>query len=130
MKRADFEKNWKEIASGFLKLGATAYGGPAIMGIMQAEVQEKRQWVSKERFVEGLSLANFVPGATATQIGMFLGYARGGWWGGLLAGLCFGNDQVRLGSAGRVRIYAKELFYICLALPCACHSLLTSVAFE
>jgi chromate transport protein ChrA len=38
MKRAGFEKNWKDIASGFLKLGATAYGGPAIMGIMQAEV--------------------------------------------------------------------------------------------
>jgi chromate transporter len=72
-----------------LKLGATAYGGPAIMGIMQAELQEKRQWVPKDRFVEGLSLANLVPGASATQLGIFLGYARGGWWGGLLGGLCF-----------------------------------------
>jgi len=73
----------------FLKLGATAYGGPAIMGIMQAELQEKRQWVSKERFVEGLSLVNVLPGAGATQLAIFLGYARGGWWAGLLAGLCF-----------------------------------------
>jgi len=73
----------------FLKLGATAYGGPAIMGIMQAELQEKRQWVSKERFVEGLSLVNALPGAGATQLAIFLGYARGGWWAGLLAGLCF-----------------------------------------
>ncbi|PYM74190.1 MAG: chromate transporter, partial [Candidatus Rokuibacteriota bacterium] len=32
----------------FLKIGATAYGGPAIMGIMQAELQEKRQWITKE----------------------------------------------------------------------------------
>lgn len=56
---------------------------------MQAELQEKRQWVSKERFVEGLSLANLIPGATLTQFCMFLGYARGGFWGGLLAGLCF-----------------------------------------
>jgi len=39
-------------------MGATAYGGPAIMGVMQVELQEKRQWVSKERFVEGLSLVN------------------------------------------------------------------------
>lgn len=89
MKYADFASNWKEIASGFLKLGVTAYGGPAIMGLMQAEFQEKRQWVPKERFVEGLSLANLVPGATATQLGIFLGHVRGGWWGGLLAGLCF-----------------------------------------
>src|SRR5207245_2453770 len=55
----------------------------------QAELQEKRQWVSKERFVEGLSLVNMLPGASAAQLSMFLGYARGGWWGGLLGGLCF-----------------------------------------
>ena len=39
--------------------------------------------------MEGLSLANLIPGATLTQFCMFLGYARGGFWGGLLAGLCF-----------------------------------------
>lgn len=82
-------KRLREIAFAFLKLGVTAYGGPAIMGIMQAELQEKRQWVSKERFIEGLSLVNMLPGAAATQLGIFLGYTRGGWWGGLLAGLCF-----------------------------------------
>src|SRR5712671_6543026 len=82
-------ENWNDIAAQLLKIGATAYGGPAIMGIMQAELQEKRQWVSKERFVEGLSLVNMLPGATATQLGIFLGYARGGWWGGLLAGVFF-----------------------------------------
>src|SRR5881397_505898 len=82
-------ETWKDIAAQLLKIGATAYGGPAIMGIMQAELQEKRQWVSKERFVEGLSLVNMLPGATATQLGIFLGYTRGGWWGGLLGGLCF-----------------------------------------
>jgi chromate transporter len=79
----------REIATSFLKIGATAYGGPAIMGVMQAEFQEKRQWVSKPRFLEGLSLVNVLPGATAVQLGIFLGYERGGWWGGLVAGLCF-----------------------------------------
>src|SRR5436853_283963 len=87
--QTDFARNWQDIAANLLKLGATAYGGPAIMGIMQAELQEKRQWVSKERFVEGLSLVNMLPGASAAQLSMFLGYARGGWWGGLLGGLCF-----------------------------------------
>jgi chromate transporter len=89
MRPGTFATHWREIAAHFLKLGFTAYGGPAIMGIMQAEIQERRRWVSKERFVEGLSLANVLPGATATQLGIFLGHARGGWWGGLLAGLCF-----------------------------------------
>ncbi len=82
-------KDLKEVASSLARLGATSYGGPAIMGIMQAELQEKRKWVSKERFLEGLSVANMLPGATATQLGIFLGYARGGWWGGLIGGLCF-----------------------------------------
>ncbi len=82
-------ESWKDIGSQFLKIGATAYGGPAIMGIMQAELQEKRQWITKERFMEGLSLVNMLPGATAAQLSIFLGYARGGWWGGLIGGLCF-----------------------------------------
>src|SRR5215813_10726740 len=82
-------KDLKEVASSLVRLGATSYGGPAIMGIMQAELQEKRKWVTKERFLEGLSVVNMVPGATATQLGIFLGYARGGWWGGLIGGLCF-----------------------------------------
>lgn len=81
--------SWKEIAASLLKLGATSYGGPAIMGVMQVELQEKRRWVSKERFLEGLAVANMLPGATATQLGIFLGYARGGWVGGLLGGVCF-----------------------------------------
>src|SRR5213593_5286692 len=87
--QTDFTGRLQDVAAALLKLGATAYGGPAIYGILQAELQEKRRWVSKERFVEWLSLANLIPGATLTQFCMFLGYARGGFWGGLLAGLCF-----------------------------------------
>ena len=80
---------WKEIATSFLKIGTTAYGGPAIMGVMQAEIQERRQWTSKPRVLEGLGLVNVLPGATMVQLAIFLGYERAGWWGGLLAGLCF-----------------------------------------
>src|SRR2546430_1116949 len=87
--QAELTGGWRDIAGSLFRLGATSYGGPAIMGIMQAELQEKRKWVSKERFLEGLSVANMLPGATATQLGIFLGYARGGWWGGLIGGLCF-----------------------------------------
>jgi chromate transporter len=84
-----FRRQWRDVAGTFLKLGAASYGGPAIMGLMQVELQEKRGWVSRERFVEGLALVNTLPGAAATQLAIFLGYARAGWWGGLGAGLCF-----------------------------------------
>jgi chromate transporter len=84
-----FGSRWKELAAVFLKIGAMSYGGPAIMGIMQAEIQQKRGWLSKERFLEGLALVNMLPGAAATQLGIFIGYDRAGWRGGVLAGLCF-----------------------------------------
>jgi len=89
MANADLRKYWRELVGGFLKIGAMSYGGPAIMGLMQAEFQEKRQWLSREHFLEGLALVTMLPGAGATQVGIFLGFVRAGWWGGLLAGLCF-----------------------------------------
>lgn len=84
-----FAEHWREVVRGFLKIGAMSYGGPAIMGLMQTEFQEKRNWLSKERFLEGLSLVNMLPGPGATQVGIYLGYVRAGWWGGVLAGLSF-----------------------------------------
>jgi hypothetical protein len=47
-----------EILAAFLKIGTTAYGGPAIQGVMQAEFQERRQWLTKSEFVEGLAFVN------------------------------------------------------------------------
>jgi chromate transporter len=78
-----------EIANVFLKIGAMSYGGPAIMRIMQAEIQEKRQWLSKQQFIDGLALVNMLPGPGATQLGIFIGHAKAGLAGGILAGVCF-----------------------------------------
>jgi len=78
-----------EVGRVFLKLGAMSYGGPAMIGIMQAEIERKRQWVTRERFVEGLALVNFLPGPLAVQLSMVLGYVRAGWLGGVLGGLGF-----------------------------------------
>ena len=79
----------EEIARVFLKIGAMSYGGPAIMGIMQTELQEKRQWIEKPQFVEGLALVNMLPGPGATQLGIYLGHTKAGLLGGIIAGLCF-----------------------------------------
>jgi chromate transporter len=84
-----FQQHWREVIGTFLKIGAMSYGGAASMGIMQTEVQEKRAWLPKEQFIEGLALVNTLPGPSGIQFGIFLGYSRAGWWGGVLAGLCF-----------------------------------------
>jgi chromate transporter len=79
----------REIALVFLKIGAVGYGAAAIWGLIQSEVQERRAWLSKERFLEGLALVNVLPGAPAMQMCIFVGHQRAGAWGGLLAGLAF-----------------------------------------
>ena len=84
-----FADRWKELAKAFLKLGATSFGGPAIIGIIQAELQERRGWLTKPRFLEGLALVNMLPGGAVMQMCIFIGYERAGWRGGLLAGLSF-----------------------------------------
>jgi chromate transporter len=78
-----------EIALTFLKIGAVSYGGPAIMGIMQNELQEKRRWLRKQQFVDGLSLVNMLPGPLATQLGIYIGHAKQGTAGGIIAGFAF-----------------------------------------
>ena len=78
-----------EVFAVFLKIGALGFGIAAIWGLIQAEVQERRGWLSKERFVEGLALVQALPGATALQMCIFTGYQRAGLAGGILAGVGF-----------------------------------------
>ena len=78
-----------EVFQLFLKIGAFGFGVAAIWGLIQAEVQERRKWLSKERFVEGLAVVQALPGATALQMCIFAGYQRAGYWGGVLAGIAF-----------------------------------------
>ena len=73
----------------FLKIGALGFGVAAIWGLIQAEVQERRKWLTKERFLEGLAVVQALPGATALQMCIFTGYQRAGYWGGVLAGIAF-----------------------------------------
>src|SRR5690242_20166151 len=85
----DREASLADIARVFLKIGAVSYGGPAIVGIMQTELHEKRQWLTRQCFVDGLSLVNMLPGPLATQLGIYIGHAKQGFAGGVIAGVCF-----------------------------------------
>lgn len=79
-----------EVFSFFLRLGLTAFGGPAAhIGMMQREAVERRGWMSQERFLDLVGACNLLPGPSSTQVAMALGYSRGGWMGLAIAGVCF-----------------------------------------
>lgn len=79
-----------EVALVFLRLGATAFGGPLVhLSLMREQLVEKKAWVKESTFVDFLSLANLLPGPTSTETAMLLGNARAGAAGLLVAGVCF-----------------------------------------
>jgi chromate transporter len=80
----------KEIILYFLKIGVVGFGGPmAHIAMMDEELVEKRKWASKEEYLDGLAVCNMLPGPASTQLGIYMGYIRGGITGGVLAGVAF-----------------------------------------
>ena len=80
----------REVAAFFLRLGFTAFGGPAAhLAIMEAEVVRRRRWLSREAFLDRLGAINLLPGPNSTQMAMALGLERAGWRGLALGGICF-----------------------------------------
>ena len=74
-----------EIAFMFLKLGITAFGGPAThVAMMDEEIIKKRKWVSSESFLDFYGVTNLLPGPNSTELAIHLGYERGGWLGLIL----------------------------------------------
>src|SRR5829696_8213755 len=79
-----------EVAALFLKLGFTAFGGPAAhIGIMHDEVVVRRKWLTDEQFLDLLGATNLIPGPNSTEMAIHIGYVRAGWAGLLLGGFCF-----------------------------------------
>jgi chromate transporter len=79
-----------ELALVYLRLGFTAFGGPAAhIAMMEQEFVRKRRWLSREKFLDLLGAANLIPGPTSTEMGIYIGHARAGWPGLVLAGACF-----------------------------------------
>ena len=80
----------REVAALFLKLGFVAFGGPAAhIALMRDEVVARRRWVSEQQFLDLLGASNLIPGPTSTELAIYLGYARAGWRGLVLAGTLF-----------------------------------------
>jgi chromate transporter len=80
----------KEIALAFLRLGATAFGGPAVhIAMMEEEFVRRRGWVSRADFLDMLGASNLVPGPSSTEMAIHIGHQRGGWRGLVVAGVSF-----------------------------------------
>ena len=80
----------RELALLFLRLGSTAFGGPAAhIALMEEEVVQRRGWLSRERFLDLLGAANLIPGPNSTEVAIHIGHARAGWPGLVVAGLSF-----------------------------------------
>jgi chromate transporter len=84
------QSNLSEVAILFLRLGLTAFGGPAAhIAIMEDEVVRRRRWITQERFLDLLGAVNLIPGPNSTEMAIYLGYLRAGWMGLILGGICF-----------------------------------------
>jgi chromate transporter len=74
----------------FLRLGTFGFGGPiALVGYMQRDLVEKRKWVSREDYLEGLAFSQLCPGPLAAQLAKYLGWLHSGTLGATLTGLAF-----------------------------------------
>ena len=87
---ARFQPSLAAFAAYFLRLGAIGFGGPiALSARMQRDLVDERGWVSRERFRDGLALAQLAPGPLAAQLAIYLGWLRGGPLGATLVGIAF-----------------------------------------
>jgi chromate transporter len=91
-----------ELAGLFLKLGATAFGGPAAhIAMMRDEVVRRRGWLTDERFLDLLGATNLIPGPNSTEMAIHVGWARRRWAGLVVAGVCFiGPAMLITGALG------------------------------
>lgn len=79
-----------QVITLFLKLGVTAFGGPAAhIAMMHDETVRRRKWLSEQEFLDLVGATNLIPGPNSTEMAIHLGYLRAGWLGLIVGGLSF-----------------------------------------
>jgi len=74
----------------FLRLGTTAFGGPAAhIAMMEDEVVRRRKWMTRDEFLDLLGAANLIPGPNSTELAIHIGHRQAGWPGLVVAGTSF-----------------------------------------
>lgn len=73
-----------------LRLGVTAFGGPAAhIAMLRQEVVDRRRWLEQQHFLDLLGITNLIPGPNSTELVMHVGHDRAGRRGLVVAGVCF-----------------------------------------
>ncbi len=74
----------------FLRLGTTAFGGPAAhIALMEDEVVRRRRWMTRDEFLDLLGATNLIPGPNSTELAIHIGHRQAGWPGLVVAGSSF-----------------------------------------
>ena len=80
----------RELAAYFLRLGFIGFGGPvALVGQMERELVAERGWLAKDEMREAIAICQSLPGPLAIQVGIYVAYLRGGFWGAWAGGWAF-----------------------------------------
>src|SRR5439155_3996740 len=81
---------WRAFLGYFLGLGTWGFGGPiATVGYMQRDLVERRRWLTRRDFLDGVALGQTMPGPLAAQVVMWLGFLRAGTPGAFLTASAF-----------------------------------------
>src|SRR5258707_2002887 len=79
-----------ELTVYLLRLGLLGFGGPvALVGQMERELVAERAWLSNEQMREAIAICQSLPGPLAIQVGIYISYLRGGFWGAWAGGWAF-----------------------------------------
>jgi len=100
-----------ELLLYFLRLGSIGFGGPvALVGQMERELVGERGWLTKEQMREAIAICQSLPGPLAIQVGIYVGYLRGGFWGAWIGGWAFiFPNFVMVAALGALYVYLGDL---------------------
>jgi chromate transporter len=80
----------RDLVGYFLRLGILGFGGPvALCGLMEKELVRDRGWLTKQEMRDAIAISQSLPGPLAIQVGIFISYLRGGFWGAWAGGWAF-----------------------------------------
>ncbi len=72
-----------QLFMAFARIGLTSFGG-GLSGWLLREFVETRQWIGREEFLNGLAVAQALPGINVTNMSIWIGYRLHGTIGSVI----------------------------------------------
>src|SRR2546421_9628325 len=109
----------RDLVRYYLRLGVLGFGGPvALVGQMERELVDEKKWLTKDEMREGIAVCQSLPGPLAIQVGIWVSYIRGGFWGAWAGGWAFILPNfIIVAALGALYVYygglspVKAIFY-------------------